>query len=720
MRGKFLLLILFLVVLVSAATTVTAIRLSHDAKGRVLAGLSGKLADLQKTSQSEFSKFATLATKGIQEASGKGAIKKLISIAKKNQNEFSQVVDTALQGVGQNVNRTVKSQESIVSAGLDDLLGQSTDSMNEFMELEKKSQNVLANVAVFSMDALNTSSLDSIRRFALIIDSVEKKLREMQDRNNESLDTLFVETIALLEDPEQEHEQLLEFLMTAFSDLKDASDQRKNLLYKELRDDFEVQAKVFAEELKLVTKKVRYAIRRELDTSDTIQMAQMEGLINHLLNSQLKIQQQINKSSAELHEAISALDTNLPLKLKQKGEETRTKLEAQSAVAGKMVEEARKEVTHKVELNNKVALQKFKDSVSDSKGFIQKSLDVSTNRTLKYSLIVGSGCILMALFLGMLLTRSIILPINRIVKGLSDGADQVASAAGQLSAGSQQIADGASEQASSLEETSSSIEEISSTTRQNAENATHANQLMKETNLIVDKANVSMIELTNAIANISTSNKEVSKIIKTIDEIAFQTNLLALNAAVEAARAGEAGAGFAVVADEVRNLALRAADAARNTADLIEDTVQKVDHGSEIVSTTNEAFTEVASHASQAGELVNEIEAASNEQTRGIEQVNGAVVAMDKVTQQNTANAEESASSSQEMSEQAGQMRTMVVELMHIIGGDSRSSTTHDKSSQKRSSQKFTATPTPESVRSLKAPEDDEIIPMQEKDFENF
>jgi len=168
---------------------------------------------------------------------------------------------------------------------------------------------------------------------------------------------------------------------------------------------------------------------------------------------------------------------------------------------------------------------------------------------------------------------------------------------------------------------------------------------------------------------ITTASEETSKIIKTIDEIAFQTNLLALNAAVEAARAGEAGAGFAVVAEEVRNLALRAAEAARNTSGLIEGTVKRIREGSEMVLSTNDAFKEVAGSASRVGELVSEIAAASQEQAQGIAQINRAAAEMDKVTQQTAANAEESAAAAEEMNAQAQQMKYIVTVLVGIIGG---------------------------------------------------
>ncbi len=192
---------------------------------------------------------------------------------------------------------------------------------------------------------------------------------------------------------------------------------------------------------------------------------------------------------------------------------------------------------------------------------------------------------------------------------------------------------------------------------------------MKNANKVVIQANDTMKELTGSMNEIAKASEETQKIVKTIDEIAFQTNLLALNAAVEAARAGEAGAGFAVVADEVRSLALRAADAAKNTAQLIDGTVKTVQGGTKLVTKTNEAFTEVAGGTIKVGELVSEIAAASNEQAQGIEQVNKAVVEMDKVVQQNAANAEESASASEVMNAQAMKMKSSVLRLVSLIRG---------------------------------------------------
>ncbi len=287
-------------------------------------------------------------------------------------------------------------------------------------------------------------------------------------------------------------------------------------------------------------------------------------------------------------------------------------------------------------------------------------------------LLLGSAMLGAVLLCGVYMNRissSIVGRVARVITGLVGASGEISSSAKNLNASSEQLAEGASEQASSIEETSSSLEEIASMTRQNADHAKRANDLMKRANRTVDQANESMKGLTRFMLEISQASEEISKIIKTIDEIAFQTNLLALNAAVEAARAGDAGAGFAVVAGEVRNLALRAAEAARSTAGLIEGTVNKVREGSDLVTRTNEAFSEVARGAGKVGELVEGISAASNEQAQGIGQVNKAVAEMDKVIQRNASTAEESAAVSKELTSRSEQMKELVGELTTLVGG---------------------------------------------------
>ena len=277
--------------------------------------------------------------------------------------------------------------------------------------------------------------------------------------------------------------------------------------------------------------------------------------------------------------------------------------------------------------------------------------------------------LLIALIMMVVVRRTVKGPLNHIVGSLNLGAEQVAVASSQVASASQSLSAHSTEQAASLEETAASLEEISSLTRQNADHAMSADSLMKEANDVVTRANVSMDELNDAMIEISSASAETSKIIKTIDEIAFQTNLLALNAAVEAARAGEAGAGFAVVADEVRSLALRAAEAAGNTAELIDVSAGKIEVGGKIVSDTHEEFAVVVEKTGQAGELLAEIAAASREQAHGIEQVNVTISEMDRIVQQNAAGAEQSASSSEQMQSEADRLKYVVDDLVAMVGG---------------------------------------------------
>ncbi len=286
--------------------------------------------------------------------------------------------------------------------------------------------------------------------------------------------------------------------------------------------------------------------------------------------------------------------------------------------------------------------------------------------------ILGAAVLGTALLVGLLIAwavrREINRPIQRIVTQLGDGADSVSTAAAELSDASRSLAEHSATQAASLEETTASLEEMSSMTKQNADHARQADRLMQEANRVVETAKASMARLDRAMTDISRSSEETSRIIKTIDEIAFQTNMLALNAAVEAARAGQAGAGFAVVADEVRALAMRSAEAARNTTGLIEGTVATIHQGVGVVKIAGSEFTEVADRTLKVGELLREIAIASDEQAQGIEQINRAVVDMDKTVQQNAAGAEQSASASDEMNHQADRVKDIVQDLVAMVG----------------------------------------------------
>ena len=268
--------------------------------------------------------------------------------------------------------------------------------------------------------------------------------------------------------------------------------------------------------------------------------------------------------------------------------------------------------------------------------------------------------------------------LQRAAERLRRGADQVMTASSQVSASSQSLSQGATEQAAALEETSASMEELSSMTQRNAENSQTAAKLMGEAEVRVRESNQALHDMVQSMTAIQQASQRVWKIIKTIDEIAFQTNILALNAAVEAARAGGAGMGFAVVADEVRNLAQRSAQAAKDTAGLIEESIAKSEAGGQKVEHVASSIGGITETVAKVKGLVDEVSEASRQQAQGIQQVSQAVAQMEKVTQTTAASAEESAAASEELASQAETTLELVAFLEATVKGGKHAGMEHE------------------------------------------
>ncbi|MEO6003846.1 MAG: methyl-accepting chemotaxis protein [Opitutus sp.] len=302
-------------------------------------------------------------------------------------------------------------------------------------------------------------------------------------------------------------------------------------------------------------------------------------------------------------------------------------------------------------------------NAAETKLFLEHNL----RTTLRISAVIAGLALLSVVVVQMLAVR-VSRPLRNAVGRMQEFTDSTTATAQQIAGSSQSLANGASEQAASLEETGASLEEMSGMTRRNAEGAQNATMIAKKTRGSVESCAAGMVRMNAAMGGIKASSAEIAKIIKTIDEIAFQTNILALNAAVEAARAGEAGAGFAVVAGEVRELAQRSSTAAKETADKIELALSKSDEGVRASQEVSGMLDQIVGQVRQMDELVGEIAVASTEQSQGINQVNSAVSAMDRITQANAAGAEESASAAMELTSQSTQLEALVLELRTLVG----------------------------------------------------
>lgn len=300
-----------------------------------------------------------------------------------------------------------------------------------------------------------------------------------------------------------------------------------------------------------------------------------------------------------------------------------------------------------------------------------ETLLIDLARTQATVVWVALGAVVLGAGLAFIIARSIVRPLVELGAELGAGAEQTVSAAGQVSSSSQSLAEGASEQAASMEESSASLEELNAMTKRNAESSVSAQQTAGSARGAAADGEAQIHAMRSAMEDIQTSAREITAIVKTIDEIAFQTNILALNAAVEAARAGEHGAGFAIVADEVRALAQRSAQAARETGERIAASVEKSRHGAEISGHVSEHFSRIQADIVRLNTLVSDIATASTEQSQGLGQLTQAIGQIDQVTQVNAAAAEECAAAAEQLHSQGQMLLGAVTTLRNLTGGAS-------------------------------------------------
>lgn len=421
---KFLLLTSFLVVLISVSLMGTTIYFSRDGKSKLQKGVTEKLDDLRKGSTKEFGKFEEVVQDGIERASGLTSIENIISIATENQEQFLGSVNAAVGKACDEVGTAVESESQSIREGLDILLATSTDSMNSIMEFDTESMNVLANVAMFNMNSLNTSSMDSLRRFSMIVENFEEQLIQSHEQYGEEMDNFFIRIIDILERSGQGNARLMEFLLEDFEKMKMASLERQQALYQKLQNDFDIQSKLVSEELKLANKKVRYAITLELSYAKAVQEEQIDTVINELLENQLTIQENIDTISKTLIQVVESLKTDLPSTLKEESEVVIGKINKQSEKGRKNAENARTEVSARITSSIDATASAFTKSIMDTEDVIKNTLDDVSARTLEWSAIIAITCGILSLCLGFVIIRAMTKPLDRVVhfvKMVSEG-----------------------------------------------------------------------------------------------------------------------------------------------------------------------------------------------------------------------------------------------------------------------------------------------------------
>ena len=624
-RQKFLLLIVSLMIMVTMLIMFFVIRLSSGCRDQVVSGISSQLDTIKQNSIRELEGFKAIAGEGIKDASGLVVIDQIVSIAKDNQTALMEESSAAIRQVAEKVSSTIVEQRRMIEAGMDSLLSQSTNSMNEIMMFDNQSIALLANQVLFNISTINTSNMDSLNRLLASFQGMEKSLHAMHDETNSRVDTITAEIISKMEDPAVEKSAVLDVLVEGMEAIKTHVETRSDGVFADILANYQLHAEAMKEELKLINQKVNYSISQTLDHSTAMQTEKIDAVIGEILDNQAHIDSNIKASSEALNVAVQELTIRMPEKLKKKGDDAGRKIGEQTRDVGRMAEKAKERMAQKVDQGIVNAAAQFKSSLDNTNAFVTDTLNRSLDKTKASSLLIGLICVAVAVFTGMFFISRILLPVTKtvdllkdmaegegdltrriqvntrdemgelgewfnlfidnihaIIQEIAEGAKTVKKSSAVLLDISEQMSTNAEETedlgqavagslselsanmnaiSSAMDETSGNVNTVASASEEMFVTMNEISQHTEQARVISDEA-VSKGDIAHQrISELGDAAHEINNVTETISEISDQTNLLALNATIEAARAGEAGKGFAVVANEIKQLARQTAEA---------------------------------------------------------------------------------------------------------------------------------------------------------------
>ncbi len=414
LKGKLLLLIVFLVLLVSALIITVNISLTHKSRKMINKGISEKITNLQDLSKNEFNTFKGTVNYGIREASGITAIENITVIVLNHQKEFNKVVQEEIEKMGKKVEITLDVQHRTVHGGLKRLFDDATQLMYKIIEFDDRSLAILSNIAVFNVDSLKEASNESLEIFSKNIDLTDELLNRMQEKNKEDMDTALAEIIN--KSDSLKGKELMDYLVSRFEILKNSSDKRVSDIREGLRRNFDKQSKVMSEEVNIVADKVNLAITNERKNSKIVRKRKMESVISKLMKDEIEIQKDIKRSIRQVNEIVELLKIKLPDQLKKRGELSNKAIEKHILDRKMATNQAESKISKMVDRSNKNALQRVNNAIAESNKVIEKTFNDESRKTLLFSFLIAVISSLFAIALGALLIRGITTPISKVMQ----------------------------------------------------------------------------------------------------------------------------------------------------------------------------------------------------------------------------------------------------------------------------------------------------------------